>query len=81
MFLCLVADYKAGKLSSPSPVCLSQVQQRAGFFRDALQRRFSETYTNAQLARAIDWGRYTELYSFDADRDEFVLENSGRSSA
>ena len=53
----------------------------AGFFRDALQRRFSETYTNAQLARAIDWGRYTELYSFDADRDEFVLENSGRSSA
>ena len=46
----------------------------AGFFRDALQRRYSVGYSQAQLDVAVDWGRYTELYTFDADRDEFILD-------
>ncbi|MGA9147628.1 MAG: nitrate/sulfonate/bicarbonate ABC transporter ATP-binding protein [Candidatus Nanopelagicales bacterium] len=46
----------------------------AGFFRDALKRRYNDSYAQAQLDVAVDWGRYSELYTFDADRDEFTLE-------
>jgi NitT/TauT family transport system ATP-binding protein len=47
---------------------------RAGFFRDVLRRSFSEAETDRQLDIAVDWGRYAEQYSFDADHDEFVLD-------
>ncbi len=46
----------------------------AGFFRDALKRRYNDSYAQAQLDVAVDWGRYSELYTFDADRDEFTLD-------
>lgn len=46
----------------------------AGFFRDALNRRYNGSYAQAQLDVAVDWGRYSELYTFDADRDEFILD-------
>ena len=46
----------------------------AGFFRAALKRRYNDSYAQAQLDVAVDWGRYSELYTFDADRDEFTLE-------
>ncbi len=46
----------------------------AGFFRDALERRYNKSYAQAQLDVAVGWGRYTELYTFDADRDEFILD-------
>ena len=46
----------------------------AGFFRDALERRYNKAYAQAQLDVAVGWGRYTELYTFDADRDEFILD-------
>ena len=46
----------------------------AGFFRDALKRRYNDSYAQAQLDVAVDWGRYSELYAFDADRDEFTLD-------
>jgi NitT/TauT family transport system ATP-binding protein len=46
----------------------------AGFFRDILGRGFSEEETADQLEHAIDWGRYGELYSYDASHAEFWLE-------
>jgi NitT/TauT family transport system ATP-binding protein len=47
---------------------------RGGFFRDVLRRSFSEQETARQLDVAVDWGRYGELYDYDADHDEFVAD-------
>ena len=47
---------------------------RGGFFRDVLGRSFTEPETARQLDVAIDWGRYAEQYSYDADHDEFVVD-------
>jgi NitT/TauT family transport system ATP-binding protein len=47
---------------------------RAGFFRDILQRSFSSAEAERQLDVAIDWGRYAEHFSFDADHDEVVAD-------
>jgi NitT/TauT family transport system ATP-binding protein len=46
----------------------------AGFFRDVLRRTYSEEESSTQLELAIDWGRYAELYSYDASRQEFALD-------
>lgn len=46
---------------------------RADFFRDLLRRGFTEADAERQLTLAIDWGRYGELFDFDADTDEIVL--------
>jgi NitT/TauT family transport system ATP-binding protein len=43
------------------------------FFLDLLGRGFSEEEARAQLDTAIDWGRYGELYDFDANSGELVL--------
>jgi NitT/TauT family transport system ATP-binding protein len=42
-------------------------------FLDLLQRGFSEEEARVQLETAIDWGRYGELYDFDANTGDFVL--------
>jgi NitT/TauT family transport system ATP-binding protein len=47
---------------------------RIGFFRDVLRRAFSEAETERQLEVALDWGRYAELYSYDADHNELALD-------
>ncbi|MEV6098438.1 nitrate/sulfonate/bicarbonate ABC transporter ATP-binding protein [Nocardia sp. NPDC051981] len=39
---------------------------RDGFFLDLLQRGFTEDAARRQLRIAIDWGRYAELYEYDA---------------
>jgi len=36
------------------------------FFLDMLRSGFAEDRAHQQLDLAIDWGRYAELYSFDA---------------
>ena len=48
---------------------------RADFFRDLLRRGFNERDAERQLSLAIDWGRYGELFDFDADTDELVLSD------
>jgi NitT/TauT family transport system ATP-binding protein len=40
------------------------------FFLDLLGRGFSEAEAKTQLDVAIDWGRYGELFDFDADSGE-----------
>jgi NitT/TauT family transport system ATP-binding protein len=45
---------------------------REDFFRDLLRRGFSAEDTEKQLDLAIDWGRYGELFDYDADTGELV---------
>ncbi len=43
------------------------------FFHDMLDEQFSEDETLRQLETAINWGRYAELFDFDASRRRFIL--------
>ena len=43
------------------------------FFLDMLDEQFSEEETLRQLDTAINWGRYAELFDFDAARRRFIL--------
>jgi NitT/TauT family transport system ATP-binding protein len=42
-----------------------------------LERSFSPEEARRQLETAIDWGRYAELYAYDADSNELYLEQEG----
>jgi NitT/TauT family transport system ATP-binding protein len=44
------------------------------FFLDLLRRGFSEEEARRQLELAIDWGRYGELFDYDANTGQLVLE-------
>lgn len=46
---------------------------RDDFFRDLLRRGYNREDTEKQLDIAIDWGRYGELFDYDADTGELVL--------
>ncbi|MEV5875350.1 nitrate/sulfonate/bicarbonate ABC transporter ATP-binding protein [Streptomyces sp. NPDC052101] len=48
--------------------------QRAGFFRDLLAHHFTSEQVTHQLETATDWGRYAELYSYDAEPQEYRLD-------
>jgi NitT/TauT family transport system ATP-binding protein len=45
------------------------------FFLDMLRSGFSEDRAHQQLDLAIDWGRYAELYEFDADTGQLKLDH------
>ena len=45
----------------------------AGYFLDRLRTDFGD-YADEQLARAIDWARYAELFAFDDATDELYIE-------
>ena len=45
------------------------------FFLDMLRSGFSEDRAHQQLNLAINWGRYAELYSFDADTGQLKLDH------
>jgi NitT/TauT family transport system ATP-binding protein len=47
---------------------------REGFFIDLLRRHYSVEEARAQLESAINWGRYAELYAYDASRRELTLD-------
>ncbi|MFJ4184502.1 nitrate/sulfonate/bicarbonate ABC transporter ATP-binding protein [Kitasatospora sp. NPDC089509] len=47
---------------------------REDLFLDLLRAGFDSEDARRQLETAIDWGRYGELYDYDADDAEFVLE-------
>jgi NitT/TauT family transport system ATP-binding protein len=42
------------------------------FFHDLLDEQFTEEVTLRQLETAISWGRYAELFDFDASRRRFI---------
>jgi NitT/TauT family transport system ATP-binding protein len=46
------------------------------FFLDMLDEQFSEEESLRQLETAVAWGRYAELFDFDAGRRRFVLPDT-----
>jgi NitT/TauT family transport system ATP-binding protein len=48
---------------------------REGFFLDLLRRGFSADEARHQLDIAIDWGRYGELFEYDAEDGELILDS------
>ena len=50
------------------------------FFLDMLDEQFSEDETQRQLETAINWGRYAELFDYDAARRRFILPETEEST-
>lgn len=50
---------------------------KEAFFLDMLRRQYSAEEARAQLDVAIDWGRYGELYEYDADTVELTVNHPG----
>ena len=46
------------------------------FFRDLLDEHFSEEESRRQLDTAILWGRYGEIFDYDASEGRLVLTES-----
>jgi NitT/TauT family transport system ATP-binding protein len=46
---------------------------REGFFLDLLHRGFTDGEARRQLDIAIDWGRYGELFEYDAETGQLIL--------
>ena len=46
------------------------------FFLDLLDEQFSEEESQRQVETAVAWGRYAELFDFDAGRRRFVLPDA-----
>ena len=46
------------------------------FFLDMLDEQFSEEESQHQMETAVTWGRYAELFDFDAARRRFVLPDA-----
>ena len=46
------------------------------FFLDMLDEQFSEEESQRQMETAVAWGRYAELFDFDAGRRRFVLPDA-----
>jgi NitT/TauT family transport system ATP-binding protein len=51
------------------------------FFHDLLDEQFTEEVTLRQLETAINWGRYAELFDFDAARRRFIRPEAVSESA
>ncbi|GAA1071758.1 ABC transporter ATP-binding protein [Tsukamurella spumae] len=47
---------------------------RLGLFVDLLRRGFGPEDADRQMRLAVDWGRYAELYDYDADADRIRLD-------
>jgi NitT/TauT family transport system ATP-binding protein len=47
---------------------------QAGFFRDILRRNFGEEQATEQLEIVAQWGRYAELFEYDAIAQQFCIE-------
>ena len=43
---------------------------------DMLDEQFSEEESQRQIETAVAWGRYAELFDFDAGRRRFVLPDA-----
>jgi NitT/TauT family transport system ATP-binding protein len=54
---------------------------RADSVLSYLKQNFNDTDAQAQLDTAIDWGRYAELFEYDADSDRLYLPQSSKQDA
>jgi NitT/TauT family transport system ATP-binding protein len=46
------------------------------FFHDVLDEHFSQEDVQRQIETALNWGRYAELFAYDAETDRLILESS-----
>ena len=53
----------------------------AGFFTDILRTHVGEDEAARQLDVAVNWGRYAELYAYDATRGQIIREEQGIGAA
>ena len=53
----------------------------AGFFTDVLRTSYGEDEASRQLDVAVNWGRYAELYAYDATRGQIIREEHGIGAA
>jgi NitT/TauT family transport system ATP-binding protein len=51
------------------------------FFLDVLQRGYTEDEAQRQLEIAIDWGRYAELFDYDANTRQLTRERAAGASS
>jgi NitT/TauT family transport system ATP-binding protein len=51
------------------------------FFLDMLDEQFSEDECLRQLETAVTWGRYAEIFDFDASRRRFILPDAQEEEA
>jgi NitT/TauT family transport system ATP-binding protein len=51
------------------------------FFLDMIDEQFSEEESGRQMETTITWGRYAELFDFDASRRRFVLPEAEEEEA
>jgi NitT/TauT family transport system ATP-binding protein len=52
------------------------------FFRDVLDKHFSQDDVQQQLDAALNWGRYAEIFTYDSQTDRLLLnEGSGAVNA
>ena len=51
------------------------------FFLDMLDEQFSEEESQRQMETAVAWGRYAELFDFDAGRRRFMLPDAQEEEA
>jgi NitT/TauT family transport system ATP-binding protein len=49
----------------------------AGYFTDILRANYGEEDSARQLDVAVNWGRYAELYDYDAARGQIIGEEQG----
>jgi len=49
------------------------------FFRDLLQEHFSDDEVQKQIDTALNWGRYGNIFTYDADTDRLLLNTAGES--
>jgi len=54
---------------------------RADFFLDLWDEHFPHEEAERQFATAIDWGRYAELFEYDASEDRLYLPEPSESSS
>ena len=51
-------------------------QLSGGFFRD-IGMQFQRSGSGQIVKTAVSWGRYAELFNYDADHDELTLDEEG----
>lgn len=54
---------------------------RADFFLDLWDEHFPHEEAERQFATAVDWGRYAELFEYDASEERLYLPDPSESSA
>lgn len=53
--------------------CKSDHSMPLEFFRDLLDEHFTEEEVQQQIRTALDWGRYADIFAYDADTDRLHL--------